>query len=409
MSERWPFIVRKGAALASLAGSALLGLSACRDGERPRAEDSANPAGSARAVELTPVAEGPLEQRLEIAGTLNPDDRVIVGAKVAGRLASLDVDIASRVEAGQLIAQLETREYQLEVAQARAALAQARAELGLEPDQDVAALDVENTAIVRQASATRDEAAANLARARALSKEGLTTGSELEAAEATAVRAETALQAALETVRIRRAAVTQRLAALRAAEQRLADTAVRAPQEGIVQARLSSTGAYLSVGAPIVEIVRIDPVRLRLAVPERDAPRVRTGQAVRVRVEGDPNTYSGSVTRIAPALDAASRTLLVEADIPNPGTLHPGNFVRAELAVGSRAALTIPKRALRVFAGISKVVLVEQGRAVERNVTLGETVGERVEVLAGLRAGEQVVLEPGSLQQGQPVRVKPGR
>ena len=408
MHERLASSLRKSAALVALVAHAGL-LAGCESQKRPRPEDA--PAGSAspRLVALAPVSEMPVERRLQIAGTLEPDERVIVSAKVTGRLASLAVDIASRVEPGQVIAEIEPRDYQLEVEQARASLAQARAELGLEADETTSELDVDNTAIVREARATRDEAATNLARARALAKEGLATGSALDAAEASAVRAETSLQAAREQVRIRKAAVHQRAAGLRAAQQKLADAELRAPIHGIVQARLTSVGSYLAAGAPVVEIVRIDPLRLRIAVPERDASSVSQGQPVSVKLEGDQQSYAGKVTRLSPALDTASRTLLIEADIANPGNLRPGNFVRAEIAIGARPALTIPKSAVVVFAGLTKVVLVERGQAVERTVALGDGAGERVEVLSGLKAGEAVVVAPGSLQQGQRVRVKGAR
>jgi RND family efflux transporter MFP subunit len=411
MHERLASSLRKSAALVLLLSHARV-LAGCESRQHPRPEDRPGaPAGSAssRLVELALASEMPIERRLQIAGTLEPDERVIVSAKVSGRLASLAVDIASQVEPGQVIAQIETRDYQLEVEQARASLAQARAELGLDEGETTAELDVDNTAIVREARATRDEAATNLARARSLAKEGLATGSALDAAEASAVRAETSLQAAREQVRIRKAAVHQRAAVLRAAQQKLADAELRAPIHGIVQARLTSVGSYLAQGAPVVEIVRIDPLRLRIAVPERDAPSVRQGQPVSVRLEGDPRSYGGKVTRLSPALDTASRTLLVEADIVNPGNLRPGNFVRAEIAIGARPALTIPKRAVVVFAGLNKVVLVEGGQAVERTVAIGDSAGDRVEVLSGLKAGEAVVVAPGSLTQGQPVRVKGAR
>jgi RND family efflux transporter MFP subunit len=411
MHERLASNLRKSAALVAILSHAGV-LAGCESRQRPSPEDRpGTPAGSAspRLVELAEASNMPIERRLRIAGTLEPDERVIVSAKVTGRLASLAVDIASRVEPGQVIAEIEPRDYQLEVEQARASLAQARAELGLEADETTGELDVDNTAIVREARATRDEAATNLARARALAKEGLATGSALDAAEASAVRAETSLQAAREQVRIRKAAVQQRAAALRAAQQKLADAELRAPIHGFVQARLSSVGSYLAAGTPVVEIVRIDPLRLRLAVPERDAPSVREGQSVSVQIEGDPQSYGGKVARLAPALDTASRTLLVEADIVNPGNLRPGNFVRAEIAIGARPALTIPKSAVVVFAGLTKVVLVEGGQAMERTVVLGDSAGDRVEVLSGLKAGEAVVVAPGSLQQGQPVRVKGAR
>jgi multidrug efflux pump subunit AcrA (membrane-fusion protein) len=130
---------------------------------------------------------------------------------------------------------------------------------------------------------------------------------------------------------------------------------------------------------------------------------------VNVAVEGDTVSHSGTIARLAPALDAQNRTLLVEADIKNPGNLRPGVLARAEVIVGSQPALTVPSSAVVAFAGIQKVITIEGDKAVEKRVTTGKRAGNVTEVLTGLKAGERVVKEPGSLQQGQPVRVVEGR
>jgi RND family efflux transporter MFP subunit len=157
----------------------------------------------------------------------------------------------------------------------------------------------------------------------------------------------------------------------------------------------------------------VDPLRLRLALPEREAASVRTGQRVQILSDASGELdaggrHSGLVARLAPSLDAQSRSLLIEADIPNPGNLRPGNFVHARIVVGTRRALTVPESAVVTFAGLQKVILVDQEKAVERPVTTGEARAGRVEILTGLVATDSVVQEPGSLQQGQPVRVQPG-
>jgi RND family efflux transporter MFP subunit len=211
-------------------------------------------------------------------------------------------------------------------------------------------------------------------------------------------------------VRLRQAQVRQRQSELRVARQRLADTAIRSPIDGYVQLRRASVGEYLAAGAMVVEVVRTDPLRLRLAVPERESTLVKTGQAVRVsrdaadpRVSGDSRT--GSVARLAPGLDADSRTLLIEADIANPeGKLRPGNFVHAQIVVGEREVPTLPQNAVVTFAGIQKVLLVRDGKAVERAITTGAKRDDDLEITSGVLVGEMVVESPGSLQQGELVR-----
>jgi RND family efflux transporter MFP subunit len=388
----------------------LLAAAGCQSDAKPRPEGTRGDAPAAREVRLLPVTPATFEQVIDISGTLAADEHVTVATKVAGRLATIGVDLASPVQQGQLIAQIETTDYEFGVQQAIASLGQARAQLGLAAKGSTRRIDVDATALVRQAKATLEEARANEARLARLAGEGLTPQAELDAARATLVRAEASLESAREEVRLREAQMRQRESELEIARQRLADTAIRSPLDGYVQARRASRGEYLAAGAAVAEVVRINPLRLRLAVPEREAISLKSGQTVVVRVSGqtgpEPQAeYHGVVARLAPSLDAQSRSLLIEADIENPGTLRPGNFVQARIVVGQRDVLTVPQTALVTFAGLQKVILVEAGKAVERPVTSGEVRGDAIEIVSGLKGGESVVDSPGQLQQGMPVHV----
>lgn len=372
--------------------------------------EAAQPEGSTKReapkrVRLVSVEPRTLERTIEVSGTLGADELVVVAVKVPGRLASVAIDLASPVKEGEMMAQIETTDYRLRVEQAMAAVAQARVHLGLSAEGTDDTVDADSTALVKQAQATLEEARLALARNRSLSQEGLTTGAQLDAAEAAFLRAETAVQAAREEIRQRQAALRQRRSELRQAQQQLADTVIRAPITGVVQSRRANTGEYVAAGAPIADVVRIDPLRLKLAVPERDAATLKQGQPVRVRVDGDAGSYEGTLARLAPSLDLQNRTLPVEADIKNPGSLRPGLLARAEIVVGSSPAPSLPHSAIVVFAGLSKVIQVEGGKAVEKQVTTGKRAGDFIEVLSGLKVGDRVVENPGSLQQGQPVQV----
>lgn len=359
-------------------------------------------------VQLVGVEQRSLERTMEVSGTLAADELVVVAVKVPGRLASVAIDLASAVKEGDVIAQVEGTDYRLRVDQATAAVAQARVQLGLPPEGNDDTVDVDATAHVKQAQATLEESRLARARARSLAQEGLTTGAQLDAAEAAFIRAETGVQAAREEMRQRQATLRQRRSELRQAQQQLADTVIRAPITGMVQTRRANTGEYVAAGAPIADVVRVDPLRLKLAIPERDASSIKQDQPVRVRVDGDANSYEGKVARLSPALDQQNRTLLVEADIQNPGTLRPGLMARAQIVVGSAPALVLPHSAIVVFAGLSKVITVDAGKAVEKQVTVGRRSGDFVEILSGVAAGDQVVQKPGSLQQGQQVVVTKG-
>jgi RND family efflux transporter MFP subunit len=276
--------------------------------------------------------------------------------------------------------------------------------LPLEGSEDAVA--VENIAAVRQAKAVFDEAAKNRERARKLLQEGISPQAELDTVETAYIVATHRYQTALEEGRIKVAVLAQRRAELDVAQQLLADTTVRAPFDGAVQARAANTGEYLAAGTPIASLVRLDPLRLRLEVPERESLLVRTGQVVRISVEGSTNVYAGRLARISPAILEQNRMLLVEADVPRRDMLRPGLFVRASIIVDEHdAGLVVPNDALVTFAGIEKVITVEDGKARERVVSTGRRVNGWIEVTGGLRAGAPVVLAPGNLRTGQAVSV----
>lgn len=359
-----------------------------------------------RHVEAARARKVPLGEQVVISGTLAAQDEVTVKSKVGGRLASISVDLGSIVESGQQIAQIEQVDYRLRVAQAQAMLGQAKASLGLSPSDRRSEIEVDEATAVRAAQATLEEARANFERSKTLLEKRLIGRADFDSANATLLRAESEVQRAREDVYQRLAVLKQREVELSLARQQLSDTSIRSPLDGVVQVRRASAGELLAAGADVATVVRIDPLRLRVEVPEREAARIAVGQVLHVRVDDSDRVYAGRVARLSPVLDAQSRTLVVEGEIPNRGELTPGSFARARIELGEgEPVLAIPRSALVVFAGIEKVIGIDDGRAVEKPIKTGRTAGELVEVLEGLSAGELVVLEPGSLQHGEPVVV----
>jgi membrane fusion protein (multidrug efflux system) len=159
----------------------------------------------------------------------------------------------------------------------------------------------------------------------------------------------------------------------------------------------------------VATLVKIHPLRLQLAVPERAAADVRVGQEVRVSVDGDAGVHRGRVVRLSPSIQEQNRTLTIEAEVPNPsGVLRPGSFSRAEIVIAAdQPAIFVPTSAIVVFAGIEKILTVKAGKAEERRVVTGRREKDRVEIVEGLKSGEPVVIEPGNLVGGQPVVIKP--
>jgi len=319
-----------------------------------------------REVHVARVELRPMERVLQVVGTLAAREEATIAAQVAGQLEKNYVDVGDRVKVGQELALIDTTTYE--------ALANA------------------SGANLTRANASAANAAQNLKRVQDLQKEKIASTSDLDAAVADAART--------------RAEVKAAEAADAVARLNLDHSRVKAPFDGAVAERLASAGDYLAVGTPIARLVQTDPLRLRLEVPERESVAVQVGQGVSIAVEGDTNVYRGQLARIAPAIRSDNRMLLVEADVPNPGGLRAGLFVRAQIVVSQRdEVLSVPGNALIVFAGLEKVVVVKDGKAAEKTVTTGRRDADWVEIISGLSVGETIVLDPAGLRTGQPLVV----
>jgi RND family efflux transporter MFP subunit len=311
------------------------------------------------------------------------------------------------VRKGQVLARLDPTDFRLRVEQAEAALRQVRAGLGLPGDGSVESVDPEKTAMVREARAVLEEARLNRDRMAQLWEKNYIARSEADASVSRLLVAESRYQAALEEVRNRQELLAERRSGLALARQQLADAVLIAPIDGAVRERRASVGEYLAAGAPVYALVRIHPLRLRVAATERDAPSVRVGQAVQVRLEGDPAVHSGRIARVSPSLQEQNRTLIVEAEVANrDGKLRPGSFARAEIVVeADRTAVMVPISTVVTFAGLEKVFVVQDGKALEKRIRTGRRSGDRIEILEGVAEGEPVVANPGNLVGGMPVTV----
>ena len=399
--------MRLSTAFASLLSLMLLafGSLACKS-DYPASGKSANPDSKSqpRRVKTVKVAEMPIGETVTVNGTLAAYERTTISVKVPGRLQTISIDLGSVVHKGQVIAQLEQQDYKLRVQQAEAGLAQARARLGLSPDGTDDHVSAEETGTVRQARAVLEDAKSKRDRAARLVQQGVIPRAEYDTVDSEYKVAMSRYQDGLEEIRNRQGLLAQRRSELAMAKQQLADTTVYSPLEGVVQEKKASQGEYLAAAAPVVDIVRIDPLRLRLDVPEREAHSIRNGQTVRVTAEGDAESYLGYVKRLSPTISEQSRVLAVEADVRNSGRLRPGAFVRAEIVTNQTStAVTVPSTAIVTFAGIDKVLVVENGKAMEKTVTTGRKSSDWIEIKAGLNIGQTVVVDPGSLQSGQAV------
>jgi RND family efflux transporter MFP subunit len=361
------------------------------------------PSGPARQVETAPAEQKALDQLVVVTGTLAADQEVNLGFKVAGRLADIPVDLGSPVQKGQPIARLDTTDFELRVRQADAALQQARVRLGLSLEASDQSVQIEQTSVAKEARAEMDAARSRLDRAKQLYDKGLLPKADFDTTNSGYKVAEAKYEDSLEEARNRQALLAQRRSELEIARQQLADAVLYAPLSGMIRQRNANPGQYVAAGAPIVMLVQMQPLRLRTAVPEREARAIRIGQPVRITVEGTPGTHDGRVARISPSFDELNRTLLVETEVDNKsGVIRPGGFSRAEIVVDSGyRALVVPAAAVVTFAGIDRVFTFNAGKASEKRIKTGRRTEAGVEILEGVKAGDQVILNPGNMTDGE--------
>src|SRR5713226_5836530 len=361
------------------------------------------------AVRVVPVAPRQIRRNVESVGSLFPRDEVTVGSEVEGRVEQVLVDVGDHVSAGQTIVKVVPTELQLTLEQQRASLQQARARLGLsENGEDFK--DVRRAPEVKKAAADLADAEQKYQRAKTLYEQGLLPKQSFDEAESRLNAARAAYDLSVQTVENLRAQLAQSKAATSLAQKKVGDSIIRAPFAGQVKERSVTQGQYLKVQTPVMVIVNVNPMRVRLRVPEKMAAWVKTGQEVTVSVEAYPGrTFTGKITRINPSVDQQTRAVEVEALIDNrEALLKPGFFVKATIPSSFIVdALFVPQDALLYVYGVYKVFVLDGNTLKEKEVKIGERSGDDVEIVEGLAQGERVALasKGQTLKEGVPVEV----
>jgi RND family efflux transporter MFP subunit len=388
-----------------LAGAAggLLASGCGRDQRSPETKAEAEASQAPPPVDVTTAAAitRGLQRGVEVVGSLVADEEVIISAQAPGELAELNVDFGAYVGRGQIIARIDPRDAKLKVEQAEATLKQTLARLGMNGEEK---FDPERNAEVRVAKAQLDWEKMNLDRQTRLVEKGDIARALYDQAVTTHNLARARYQAAVDSVNQQLAVVEQQRAALNLAKKAMGDTVVRSPISGAVKEKHSSRGAYLTVNAPIVTLVKVDPLRLRADIPEYAAASVRTGLTMTLTVEAFPErAFTGRVVRIGPSLNELTRALTVEAQVDNPGNLlRPGMFAKSRLITANEAPVVmVPQQAVQVIAGLNKVFVIENGRVSERIVKTGVSEGDLIEIVEGVKSGESVATSNlDKLQEG---------
>ncbi len=379
----------------ALLGAALLSLIVVAEScSKTSGKQVDNVAARPVSVRMIPVEQKQLRRNVESVGSLFPLDEVTVSSEVEGRVEQVLVDVGDHVTAGQTIVKVVPTELQLTLDQQRATLQQARARLGL-PENVEDVKDVREAAEVKKAAADLADARQKYERAKTLFEQGLLPKQSFDEAESRNNAARAAYDLSVQGVQNLRAALAQSRAAAALAQKKVADSIIRAPFAGQIKERSVTQGQYLKVQTPVMVIVNVDPMRVRLRVPEKMAAWVKTGQEVTVTVEAYPGrSFTGKISRINPSVDQQTRAFEVEAMIVNhEALLKPGFFVKASIPSSFIVdSLFVPEDALLYVYGVYKVFVIDGNTVKEKEVKIGERSGSEVEILEGLAQGDRIAV-----------------
>ena len=365
------------------------------------------PEPTAVAVRTVTLQNQPIDRFLRVTGSLMADEHADVAAETAGRVIATPVERGTRVTTGTVLVRISGTEADAQLREAEANAAQIEARLGLSAVQP---FDPVHVPEVMNAKASLDWAEAEFNRIKALLDQKVVSQSEYDQRLTQVQAARQQYQSAVNGAQQSYRSLVAARARVDLARKASADTVVRAPFDGLVAERFVSTGDYVTRGTKVASVVKIDPLRVELTVPEQYLSRVTSGQAVRLSVDAYAGeVFPAKVRFVSPALKTDQRALTVEAVAPNAGgRLKPGLFATALLQEPSPApALLAPSSAIETVAGTSRVYVIAGGKVEERIVTLGERVGDRIELATGVKAGETVAANPrGKLTDGTHVQLE---
>jgi len=349
-------------------------LAACGPSREPAgAVEAASPGTPGHPVDVTTIAvvDRDVPMAVQATGAFVADEVSDVAPESAGIVASTPVNVGDRVAAGDVVARLSTADATLRLEQARAGLLQA------------------------EAMAAQARERYNLARATAARYEALVATGDVSRTlqEQAATEAATTRQG----VATAEAAIADARSRVALAQKALDDTTIRAPFDGFITERPAAVGEHVSTSSTVATVMKLDPIRLRLQVPELEASRLRVGQAVRATVEAlDNQQFEGRVTAINPALDPATRATIVEATIANPrGAIRSGMFATAQVDLGTtERGLFVPGEAVVDDPNTNsfRVFTVSDTTARLRIVQPAARSNGQVRILSGISAGDQVVV-----------------
>jgi len=299
------------------------------------------PGGRQVTVESIVVEPTQLESTVEAVGTVLADASAMLRTEVPGQVIERHFEEGQAVSKGQPLFSIEATTFEADVNEAKANL---------------------------------DQSEAAFKRADELVKKQLVSATEFDTA---------------------RADYNVAVARLRSAQSRLSKTVIRAPFDGFAGLRRINVGDYATIGQELVNVVRLDPLRVDFSVPETQLARVHPGQSIDVMVGAFPDeVFAGEVIAIDPQIDVTGHSMAIRARLPNPDLrLRPGLFAQVTVSLAVKPdALMVPEQAIWPIGNDKTLYIVEDGVANQRVVTIGDRKGGMVEITSNLSAGEEVVI-----------------
>lgn len=351
------------------------------------ARDAKQAGTSTLNVEVVQPKRVESDKPISLPASLQPLAETVIYPRANGYVQSFAVDIGGQVKEGQLLAQIETPELDSQLDQARAALQKAQASFG-------------------QAQAQRNYAKTSLTRFQRLQPSGVTSQQELDQRAAESQVSEANVVAANANIEVARADV-RRLTQLKAFAK------ITAPFAGTIVQRTVERGALLTAGnsTPLFRLAQTDPLRAFVQIPQDLAVGAKVGAAAQVSVREYPGrVFEAKISRVAGALDSATRTMTTEIWLPNPKQeLLPGMYAQASLALaGTHVIYELPATTLYADArGLRVAVIDAQNRVHFKPIVLERDAGPTIEIASGLDGSERVLkLANASLEEDSTVRVR---
>jgi membrane fusion protein, multidrug efflux system len=373
----------------------------------PAADGGAKKSGVSR-IATVPLEIVPCCDVLKLTGSLMADERSAVASNTSGIAAEVRVDRGDLVKKGDILVQIDATDAKNKLAEGQAMVDELKARLGL--DGDMKKFDPFDEPEVKVAEASAKLAASNFHRSEGLFDKKVISAEEFE-------RSRTERDLAAERYRQALFQINQAYQVCKTAQIKLGilakavdDTKIRAPFSGWVAEKLVAVGEQINSGmqaTKIVTLVRIDPLRLSLTVPQQDIGRIRPGQAVRFHIDSFPDrVFEARVRFIAPIVANDTRSMVAEAVAPNPdGALRPGVFATAEVELPKRQTTVLaPLAAVQWTGEVGKVFVDRDGVAREQIVALGEIAGSKIEIRSGLTGKEMLVANPARIHDGDALR-----